>query len=147
LISLSRFLDGNQSTLAKLRGTYAYCATEVYFGQKYTVKSDIYSMGIILWEMVARTIRGFYERPFGEFTHIAFDFQTILQAAKHNVRPTIPVLCPTVLTELIKSCWDGDPAKRPESNDLVSKLVEIQTGYFEKEPKKWNDILKKRKKW
>ena len=42
---LSRFTQGNQSnitTLGKLRGTYAYSAPELYFGETYTTKADVY---------------------------------------------------------------------------------------------------------
>lgn len=34
------------------RGTYAYVAPELYFGEQFTSKADIYSFAIILWEMV-----------------------------------------------------------------------------------------------
>lgn len=47
-IGLSRFLsDRKQSTLGKLRGTYAYTAPEIYFGEQYTAQSDVYSMGMV----------------------------------------------------------------------------------------------------
>lgn len=52
-----------------------------------------------------------------------------------------------MLAELIKACWDPAPEKRPDSNELLTKLLEIQAMY-EKEPKKWNDVIKKKKtKW
>jgi serine/threonine protein kinase len=49
----SRFTEGqaSNSTLAKLRGTYHYCAPEVYFGKRFTTKSDVFSIGVILWEL------------------------------------------------------------------------------------------------
>lgn len=95
-VGLSRFLrDGKQSTLGKLRGTYAYCAPEVYFGEQYSAKSDIYSLGIITWEIVVRCLKGVYERPYSEYNHIAFDFQIILQTAKVSIAlfVTIQICC------------------------------------------------------
>jgi serine/threonine protein kinase len=39
-------------------GTYVYAAPETYNGQGYTTKADVYSFGIILWEMAMRVITG-----------------------------------------------------------------------------------------
>merc|ERR1711871_1484218 len=76
---LSRFSgaevpDKNQETLGKLRGTYAYCAPEVYFGQLYSPAADIFSMGVILWEMAYRCIMREYQQPYSEYKNIVFDF-------------------------------------------------------------------------
>lgn len=36
-------------------GTLLYCAPELLFGEaSYTTKADIYSLGIVLWEIIAR---------------------------------------------------------------------------------------------
>ena len=66
---LSRYLrlSADDSTLHKMRGTYAYSAPEVYFGEKYSTKSDVFSTGVILWEIVSRVVTGNYQRPFKEF--------------------------------------------------------------------------------
>lgn len=89
---LSRFVAGeaSTSTLAKLRGTYCYTAPEIYFGHPYTTKSDVYSLGIVLWELVHRLVTGKHQAPFAEFTHITFDFQIIIQAAKKDMRCVCP---------------------------------------------------------
>ena len=43
---LSRFnTETQKETLAKMRGTFAYCAPEVYFGNKFSIKSDVFSIG------------------------------------------------------------------------------------------------------
>jgi serine/threonine protein kinase len=45
---LSRFNTGGQfsmNTLTKLRGTLSYTAPEVYFGEKFTPKADVYALG------------------------------------------------------------------------------------------------------
>ena len=42
------------STLGKIRGTYAYCAPEIYFGSQFTNKSDVYSIAVIFWEIITR---------------------------------------------------------------------------------------------
>lgn len=50
---LSRSVNkGNLETFKKLRGTFAYCAPEVFKGESCTAKSDIFSMGIVIWELM-----------------------------------------------------------------------------------------------
>jgi serine/threonine protein kinase len=56
---LSRFDNGqNEETLHQLRGTMAFCAPEVYYSSKFTFKSDIYSLTVVLWELCVRVIKG-----------------------------------------------------------------------------------------
>jgi serine/threonine protein kinase len=47
-----------------------FSAPEVYFGEQYTPKADIYSLGIILWELVTRLLTGTYERPYSEYSYV-----------------------------------------------------------------------------
>jgi len=82
--------------LGKLRGTYAYCAPEIYFGKAFSPKSDIYSMGVIFWELVVRCIKGSYEQPYSEFPNLMFPFQIIIQTAKNNLRPSLPEKLPRI---------------------------------------------------
>lgn len=128
----SRFTEGagvNLETLSKLRGTYAYCAPEVYFQQQFTPKSDIYSYGVILWELAYRCITGKYEQPFGEFKQIVFDFQIIVQSAKKDVRPTIPENCPAVYSNLINRCWHKLPEDRPTTEEIAEILKDMENAY------------------
>ena len=62
----------------------------------------MYSLGIILWEVVNRLITGRYERPYAEYTYIHFDFQIVIQAAKKGTRPSIPRGCPREYTPFNK---------------------------------------------
>jgi serine/threonine protein kinase len=79
---LSRFVTGNEKdggTLAKFRGTYCYMATEIYFKDQYSVRSDIYSLGIVLWEMLHKCMTGKYEKPYSEYKFIRYDIQIPVQ--------------------------------------------------------------------
>ena len=100
---LSRFDTGsNLATLNKCRGTYPYIAPEVYKCEKFIGRSDVYSIGIILWEMANRCIKRKYEKPYEEYKHLQFDFQILIQACQMNLRPTIHKDCPPPLANLIK---------------------------------------------
>lgn len=75
------------------------------------------SFGIVLWEIYTR------KSPFflGEVS-----FEELVEAVCwENKRPTIPDDCPGSLKALIKTCWDGNPAKRPSFEKIIQMLDEI----------------------
>ncbi|KAF2069373.1 hypothetical protein CYY_009307 [Polysphondylium violaceum] len=128
---LSRFDTGsNLETLGKLRGTYAYVAPEVYFGNKYTTKSDVYSMGMILWEMTYRCINGVHQFPYQEYPHLKFDYQILISSAKKDVRPTIPPNTPKSLADLISLTLLKDGASRPTTSEFYDALLKIHQEYL-----------------
>lgn len=138
---LSRFNTGsNAATLSKCRGTYAYIAPEIYNCEKFTTKSDIYSVAIILWEMVHRLLKGKYMRPFQEFKQIQFDFQILIQSCKMKLRPTLPKSTPPPLVTLIQKCWHEDKDKRLEAVEILKCLKELKEDY-NKDRKKWDGCI------
>jgi serine/threonine protein kinase len=128
---LSRIIadDQNLTTLGKLRGTYAYTAPELYHGATFTTKSDVYSIGIVLWEMVNRLLAGKHDRPFAEYKDIQHDFQVIVKAATKKLRPTIPATCPEPIANLIKFCWHERQEDRPSCADLLVILEKLTNDY------------------
>lgn len=40
-------------------------------------------------------------------------------------RPDIPLSCPRPIEDLIKACWDQDPAKRPAADRLLDLLKDV----------------------
>lgn len=44
-----------------------------------------------------------------------------------NLRPDIPRCCPSSLANVMKRCWDANPDKRPEMDEVVSLLEAINT--------------------
>mmetsp|Transcript_15621 Transcript_15621/g.44295 ORF Transcript_15621/g.44295 Transcript_15621/m.44295 type:complete len:1063 (+) Transcript_15621:197-3385(+) len=130
----SRFTEGaakNASTLGKLRGTYHYCAPEVYFGKQYTTKADVFSIAVILWEIIYRTLTREYLQPYADQPHLTFDFQIIIQTAKKGLRPSFPENTPEHWKAVVERCWDADPTKRPECPELLEALAELQKEYEE----------------
>jgi len=127
---LARFdTGGNMETLSKLRGTFAYSAPEVYFGERYSEKSDIYSMGILLWEMLYRVINQEYQRPYEEFPRLKLDWQIIHKTATENLRPTMPPSTPVPLATLIRQCIVKDQAGRPDAKEVLQELSQLHAQY------------------
>jgi serine/threonine protein kinase len=96
-------------------GTTAWCAPELLTASsttKYSVKVDVYSFGMVLWELWEK------KRPFEEL-HSRFD---IMDAIRANKRPTISKNCPVAYKELIQVCWDKDPDKRPTFKRILHDM-------------------------
>ncbi|ELP84601.1 serine/threonine protein kinase TNNI3K, putative [Entamoeba invadens IP1] len=136
---LSRF-DSEFITSTKDRGTYAYCAPEVYYNQRYTTQSDVYSYGIILWELVYRLIYQKYQRPFQEFPELTMDVQIIIQSATSDLRPTIPPSTPQKMATLIRQCVLREQDNRPKALDIVNTLAQMRKD-FKSRPQLWNESI------
>jgi serine/threonine protein kinase len=89
-------------------GILPYIAPEVLRGEPYTKAADIYSFGIIMWEMISG-VPAFYNVP--------HDFNLSLGICK-GLRPKIVYDTEPEYVELMKRCWDSDPSKRPTAKEL-----------------------------
>ena len=101
---LSRLKDQARSMTANC-GTVQWMAPEVLANGSYDEKADVYSFGIIVWELLTR------ECPYEGMSPI----QVALSVLNRDKRPQIPKWCPPQLHSLIKSCIKKDPSKRPVS--------------------------------
>ena len=93
-------------------GIIPYMAPEIFQGQKYTTASDIYSFGMIMWEVMTG------RRPFWDKSH---DTDLIIEIVD-GLRPPIVTNAPEGYIELMKECWHSDPSKRPKANDIPRKI-------------------------
>jgi serine/threonine protein kinase len=96
-------------------GTTAWCAPELLTATakaRYTVKVDVYSYGMVLWELWER------KRPYEEL-YSRFD---IIDAVRAGRRPPIGSGCPAAYRSLIQRCWHEQPARRPTFAYIVRYL-------------------------
>jgi len=115
-----------------MRGTPAYCAPEIYYGELFSIKSDIYAIAIILWEIVSRVINAEYRRPYKEYPNLFNDMVIFIQAARNGLRPTIPPTTPELLTNLIKDCWNEKPENRPtDCVQIIERLQALEKDWLE----------------
>ncbi|XP_049848969.1 stress-activated protein kinase alpha-like [Schistocerca gregaria] len=131
--------NSNLSTLSKMRGTYSYIAPELYKCESFTTKSDVYALGIALWELLNRTATGRYVHPYEEY-HLMGDLAILLKACKFNARPTISDNVPQCLSSLISRLWDQDPALRPEAPEAL-QLLSLSKLEYEKDRAQWDGRL------
>lgn len=94
------------------KGTYRWMAPEMIKEKSYTRKVDVYSFGIVLWELTTALL------PFQGMTPV----QAAFAVAEKNERPPLPESCQPALAHLIKRCWAANPSKRPDFSDIVGVL-------------------------
>jgi len=109
---LSKMIEEKCISTMTACGTPCWTAPEVLRHQRYSVKADVYSFGICLWEMATR------EDPYQNIP----PFQVILQVATKGLRPEIPPDCPQEWAQLIRDCWADDPDQRPTFAEVQQRL-------------------------
>uniref|UniRef100_A0ACD5W0P7 Uncharacterized protein n=3 Tax=Avena sativa TaxID=4498 RepID=A0ACD5W0P7_AVESA len=102
--------------LANDPGTFRWMAPEMMKHKPYGRKVDVYSFGLILWEMLTGSV------PYEDLT----PFQAAFAVFDKNVRPAIPSSCPAALRVLIEQCWALHADKRPEFWQIVQLLEKFK---------------------
>ena len=113
----------------EIYGIIPYVASEIFQGQKYTQASDIYSFGMVMWEIMTG------RRPFWNWNH---DTELIIEICDRLRPPIGDINAPDGYIELIKECWKPDPIKRPSALDINKKIFKIRKN----ERKNPTDIVK-----
>ncbi|KAF5782438.1 putative dual-specificity kinase TKL-Pl-4 family [Helianthus annuus] len=98
-------------------GTLGYMAPEVLDGKPYNRKCDVYSFGICLWEIYC------CDMPYADLSFAEVSSAVVRQ----NLRPDIPKCCPSSFANILRKCWDANPDKRPEMDEVVRLLEAIDT--------------------
>jgi serine/threonine protein kinase len=118
-------------------GTIAYEAPEVLDGEDegadpYTTKADVYSFGIIVWEIVTGRVPWQGKTTKFIYTNVCAKFK----------RPKIPAdcECPPFLKEVMEECWAPEPADRPSFDALVPRF-EVQLQHFAEPPPMEDDLV------
>jgi serine/threonine protein kinase len=89
-----------------------YMAPEVADGLPYNWTVDVYSFGIILWEMNAG------KKPFEGLNREMF-YERVVHGGD---RPPVKNKWPDALKSLMRDCWDDDPSSRPKFRDIIRRL-------------------------
>ena len=100
-------------------GNLPYIAPEVISRKEYTFKSDIYSIGMLMWEISSG------QPPFSIYEHDLDFAMNII----NGMRPKIVPGTPLEYKSLMEQCWDADPSKRPNANTLWKKISNIDLHY------------------
>ncbi|XP_035988095.1 LOW QUALITY PROTEIN: ephrin type-A receptor 2 [Fundulus heteroclitus] len=92
-----------------------WTAPEAIAYRKFTSASDVWSFGIVMWEVMA-----FGERPYWDMSN-----HEVMKAINEAFRLPAPMDCPSAVYQLMLQCWLQDRSKRPRFGDIVSLLDKL----------------------
>uniref|UniRef100_A0A8C9RGC8 receptor protein-tyrosine kinase n=1 Tax=Scleropages formosus TaxID=113540 RepID=A0A8C9RGC8_SCLFO len=92
-----------------------WTAPEAIAYRKFTSASDVWSFGIVMWEVMA-----FGERPYWDMSN-----HEVMKAINEEFRLPAPMDCPSAVYQLMLQCWLQDRSKRPRFPDIVSLLDKL----------------------
>lgn len=100
------------STIMSFAGTVAWMAPEVIRNEPCSEKVDVWSFGVVLWELLTREI------PYKNVDSSAI----IWGVGNGSMFLPIPTTCPIEIQLLIKQCWDSKPKNRPSFKIMLAQL-------------------------
>ena len=92
-------------------------APEVFLYNKFTIKSDIWSFGIVLYEIIT----------YGRTPYPGLACNQLIKVAQGEYCMDCPANCPKELHDIMLECWSHEPAKRPTFKSLQKCLEEFYT--------------------
>ena len=98
-----------------------WTAPEALLYNSFTVKSDVWSFGIFLYEVVT----------YGHFPYAGMRNTQVIDALQAGYRLPCPVGCPEQLHNIMKDCWKDDASSRPTFESLHWRTEDF---YVESEP-------------
>ncbi|XP_043702803.1 uncharacterized protein LOC122652974 isoform X2 [Telopea speciosissima] len=97
-----------------VRGTIPWMAPELLTGKDkmVTEKVDVYSFGIVMWELLTG------DEPYADMR----SEEIIAGIIKGDLRPEVPSWCDPTWRSLMESCWSSDPELRPGFPEIAKEL-------------------------
>ncbi|KAJ8375903.1 hypothetical protein SKAU_G00064830 [Synaphobranchus kaupii] len=115
---LSRVLEDDPEAAYTTRGgkiPIRWTAPEAIAYRKFTSASDVWSYGIVMWEVIS-----YGERPYWEMSN-----QDVIKAIDEGYRLPAPMDCPVVLHQLMLDCWEKGRSERPKFGQIVASLDKL----------------------
>lgn len=121
---LSKFIDsGHSKSQSKSCGTPIYMAPEVIDGERYDGKADVYSFGIIMYQIVTDSVPyPLFEK--GKLKEFKFNKKVV----DENYRPSFTVPVKKEIKKLIQRCWAKNPKDRPTFEEIFNRLAYNREG-------------------
>ncbi|XP_061693173.1 mitogen-activated protein kinase kinase kinase 21 isoform X1 [Syngnathoides biaculeatus] len=108
--------EWHKTTKMSAAGTYSWMAPEVIRLSLFSKGSDVWSYGILLWELLT-----------GEVPYRGIDGLAVAYGvAVNKLTLPIPSTCPEPFARLMEECWDQDPHVRPSFSCILEQLSAIE---------------------
>ncbi|XP_051788823.1 protein-tyrosine kinase 6-like [Erpetoichthys calabaricus] len=92
---------------------YKWTAPEAITHGRYSVKSDVWSFGILLFEIMS----------YGQIPYSGMSTNLAVERVKTGYRMPLPENCPDIIYKLMLACWNDRPKERPSFKELSEQLV------------------------
>ncbi|XP_015279398.1 PREDICTED: mitogen-activated protein kinase kinase kinase 11 [Gekko japonicus] len=108
--------EWHKTTKMSTAGTYAWMAPEVIKSSTFSRGSDVWSYGVLLWELLT-----------GEVPYRGIDGLAVAYGvAVNKLTLPIPSTCPEPFARLMAECWEQDPHRRPSFASILSQLTVLE---------------------
>ncbi|KAG5269562.1 hypothetical protein AALO_G00203420 [Alosa alosa] len=115
---MSRVLEDEPEATYTTRGgkiPIRWTAPEAIAYRKFTSASDVWSYGVVMWEVIS-----YGERPYWDMSN-----QDVIKAIEEGYRLPPPMECPLALHQLMLECWLRERGQRPKFSQIVHMLDKL----------------------
>jgi serine/threonine protein kinase len=115
LSSTTSLMPRQESYMAYTKGAFSgtpgFIARELYDRESFNEKVDVFSFGMLLWELISRS------SPLP-----GKSAESIERIDARARLPEIPLHCPPIFAKLIEQCWHDDAIQRPSFMEIIAIL-------------------------